>query len=98
MSVQNNPAATEAAHSPGDGGPFFHVGDRKGHVGPHGEDLTGAQILERVGLDPEKYRLYNEHGGQVGDEIPLTSTVHVKPGDHFRAMLKGTDYSAGSRV
>ena len=73
----------------------FHVNtDHRGRVAPRGEDLTGREILSRVGLSAEKYELWTVVDGQAGEEIKPDDTRHVKPGDHFRATIRGTDYSS----
>jgi hypothetical protein len=75
-------------------GPFFHVNkDRKGQVEAGGEELTGSEILARVGLTAERYELFPVEGGRVGEAVGGDTRVRVKPGDHFRATLRGADYS-----
>jgi hypothetical protein len=87
---------SEAGPNPGEGGPFYHVNnDLKGHIEAHGEDLTGAEILSRVALDGARYELFNVEHGHATTKIKLTDIVHVKPGDHFRAVPIGADYSSG---
>ncbi len=71
----------------------YHVNDRTGRVDAHGEDLTGATILERVGLSAEKYELWTIVDNKAGVEIKPTETHHVEPGDRYRATIRGTDYS-----
>lgn len=81
-------------------GPFFHVNnDRKGQVEAHGEELTGGEILARVGLTTERYELFTVVQGRVGEAVSADTRVQVKPGSHFRATLRGADYSRedGSR-
>jgi len=73
----------------------YHINDRDGRVDAHGEDLTGAAILERVGLSAEKYELWTIVHNKAGVEIKPTDTHHVKPGDRYRATIRGTDYSRG---
>src|SRR5687768_8939015 len=73
--------------------PFF-VNDRKGRVAPRGEDLKGREILARAGLSAEKYELWTVVNGKTGAEIAPDQTHPVKPGDHFRATIRGTDYSS----
>lgn len=87
----------ETGPNPGQvGGPFYFVNnDLKGHVEPHGEDLKGAEILSRVGLSADRYELFTVKGGHADQKIEPTATVHVEPGDHFRAVPKGADYSSG---
>ena len=97
---------TEQEHAAGGGdddkavgqGVFLVNNDRKGRVDAHGENLSGAEILMRVGLSAERYELFTEVHGHIGDAIPLDKIVPVKPGEHFRATLKGADYSAPSSV
>jgi len=72
----------------------FHVNEREGRVKAHGEELTGSQILGRVGLSSDRYELFTVKGGQADKKIGPDEVVRVKPGDHFRATLKGTDYSS----
>ena len=75
-------------------GPFFHVNkDRKGQVEAQGEELTGREILARVGLSAERYELFPVEEGRVGEAVDPDNRVRVKPGDHFRATLRGADYS-----
>ncbi len=83
--------------APGTGGEgVYHVNnDRKGRVASRGEELTGAVILERVGLSSEKYELWTMVGNKAGAEIKATDVHHVEPGDHYRATIRGTDYSHG---
>lgn len=71
--------------------------DRKGRIDPHGEDLTGREILSRAGLSAEKYELWTVVAGKTGQEIKPEQTHRVKPGDHFRATIRGTDYSSLDR-
>lgn len=71
----------------------YTVNDRKGLVGVHGEELPGKEILSRVGLSFEKYELFTVVDGKTGDEIKPDQVHRVKPGDHFRATIRGTDYS-----
>lgn len=80
-------------HDDGHGQGVYHVNDRTGRVDAHGEDLTGAIILERVGLSAEKYELWTIVHGKAGVEIKPTDTHHVKPGDRYRGTIRGTDYS-----
>lgn len=76
---------------PGQG--VFHVNEREGRVEAHGEELSAKEILERVGLGADRYELFNVVHGKAGDVIQPDARVTVKPGDHFRATLRGTDYS-----
>jgi hypothetical protein len=71
----------------------FHVNERKGRVNALGEDLLGKEILDRVHLSFEKYELFPVEHGKAGPEIPPDATHRVKPGDHFRATIRNTDYS-----
>lgn len=71
----------------------FHVNDREGRVSAHGEELNGVTILSRVGLTAERYELFTVKNGHADKPVGPHQNVHVKPGDHFRATLKGTDYS-----
>lgn len=71
----------------------FHVNERKGRVNAHGEDLLGREILERVELSAERYELFVVEHGKTGAEIPPDVSHRVKPGDHFRATIRNTDYS-----
>ncbi len=97
--MSNEVKEARPTHGSGDekatGQGVFHVNDREGRVDAHGEELTGAEILNRVGLNSDRYQLFPLEKGKVGDEIKPTDSVTVKPGDHFRATLKGTDYSRG---
>jgi len=78
----------------GETGPFFHVNkDRKGQVEADGEDLSGREILTRVGLTVERYELFTVDQGRAGEEVGPETRVRVKPGAHFRATLRGADYS-----
>lgn len=72
----------------------FHVGNRSGRVNPHGENLTGREILSRVGLSSEKYELWTVVEGRTGVEIKPDEVHRVEPGDHYRATIRGTDYSS----
>ena len=83
---------THDEHEVGQG--VFHVNDREGRVNAHGEELSGSEILNRVGLSSDRYELFTVKGGQADKPIKLNEVVPVKPGDHFRATLRGTDYSA----
>jgi hypothetical protein len=92
----------EGAVSDHDGGrptkqAVYHVGNREGRVDPHGEDLNGREILARVGLSVEKYELWTVVHGRTGEEIKPDQVHHVKPGDHYRATIRGTDYSSPDR-
>jgi hypothetical protein len=78
-------------HERGDG--VYHVNDRAGRVDSRGEELTGATILERTELSAEKYELWTIVDNKAGVEIKPTDTHHVKPGDRYRATIRGTDYS-----
>lgn len=69
--------------------------DRRGHVDPHGEHLPGKEILARVGLDVQKYELFPVHGNQLGSEIAPEQIVLVKPGERYRATIRGADFSLG---
>jgi hypothetical protein len=71
----------------------FHVNERKGKVNPRGEELKGSEILARVGLSADKYELWTVENGKTGVEIGHDQIHQVKPGDHFRATIRGTDYS-----
>ena len=83
-------------HDVGQG--VFHVNEREGRVSARGEELTGSEILSRVGLTSERYELFTVKGGQADKLIGPNDVVRVKPGDHFRATLRGTDYSAPAGV
>ncbi len=72
----------------------FHVNEREGKVAPRGEDLTGREILARAGLSADKYELWTVVHGKSGAEIGPDQKHRVKPGDHFRATIRGTDYSS----
>ncbi len=72
----------------------FHVNDRQGHVNARGEDVTGSEILRRVELTSERYELFTVKGGHADKRIGPDEVVRVNPGDHFRATLRGTDYSS----
>jgi hypothetical protein len=76
----------------GDG--VFFVNERQARVAAHGEVLTGREILSRVGLSADKYELFEQIGGKAGPEILPDAKRTMKPGDHFRATIRGTDYSA----
>ncbi len=82
---------THDSHEVGQG--VFHVNDREGRVSARGEELTGSEILNRVGLASDRYELFTVKGGQADKPIGISEVVPVKPGDHFRATLRGTDYS-----
>ena len=71
----------------------FHVNERHGRVNAHGEDLLGREILERVDLSSDRYELFTVEKGKTGPEILPDATYHVKPGSHFRATIRNTDYS-----
>lgn len=73
---------------------FFHVNERKAKVDPGGEDLMGREILARTGLSADKYELWTVVHGKTGAEIGPDQKQRVKPGDHFRATIRGTDYSS----
>ena len=85
---------TDVGHGAGQG--VYHVNDRQGRVAAGGEELTGAVILERTGLSAEKYELWTVVKGKADREIKPTDVDHVKPGAHYRATIRGTDYSAGN--
>lgn len=73
----------------------YHVNNREGRVAaPHGENLKGREILHRAGLSAEKYELFTIVHGKTGPEIGPDETHHVKPGDHYRATIRGTDFSS----
>jgi hypothetical protein len=55
-------------------------------------------ILERAGLKADKYELWTLVDNKTGVEIKPTATHHVKPGDHYRATIRGTDYSSPRTV
>ncbi len=91
-SGQPDAGKPDAPGSRGEG--VFHVNnDREGRVASRGEELTGTAILERVGLSSDKYELWTMVGNKTGTEIKATDVHHVKPGNHFRATIRGTDYS-----
>ncbi len=92
----NEGGNAETEHRGGDG--VFFVNERKGSVAAHGEDLFGREILARVGLSAEKYELFELINGKAGPEIPPDAKHMVKPGDHFRATIRGTDYSVSMRA
>lgn len=92
--VTSDAAKDKGGHGGGGEG-VYHVNARQGRVASRGEELTGAVILERVGLSPDKYELWTEVNGKAGVEIKPIDVHHVKPGDHFRATIRGTDYSSG---
>jgi hypothetical protein len=81
-------------HEDGTATAVYHVNRREGRVNPHGEELTGKEILSRVGLSADKYELFTVVDGKTGPEIKPDQTDHVKPGEHFRATIRGTDYSS----
>ncbi len=84
----------------GHSGGAYHVNTAQGRVAPHGEELTGAEILARAGFNHQKYELWTiSDAGTTGLEILPDQTHHVKPGDHYRATIRRTDYShpGGSR-
>ena len=76
----------------------FHVNDREGRVDAHGEDLAGSEILRRVELTSDRYELFTVNGGHADKRVEPDEVVRVKPGDHFRATLRGTDYSSPAGV
>jgi len=75
----------------------YHVNNRDGRVAARGEDLAGREILARAGFSAEKYELFELTDGKAGPEIPPDDVHHVKPGQHYRATIRGTDYSAPDR-
>jgi hypothetical protein len=79
---------------PGEG--VFFVNERQGRVAAHGEVLKGREILSRVGLSADKYELFEQIDGKAGPEILPDADHAVKPGEHFRATIRGTDYSVAS--
>jgi hypothetical protein len=79
---------------PGEG--VFFVNERQGRVVAHGEVLKGREILSRVGLSADKYELFEQIDGKAGPEILPDADHAVKPGEHFRATIRGTDYSVAS--
>lgn len=81
-----------AGHSVGEA--VFFVNERQGRVAARGETLTGREILGRVGLSADKYELFEQIDGKAGPEILPDADHAVKPGEHFRATIRGTDYSA----
>ncbi|MBL0937888.1 MAG: hypothetical protein IBJ03_03275 [Gemmatimonadaceae bacterium] len=98
--TSNMEGGTEGAKDPGaDGTPpgrgVYHVNERNGRVDAHGEELLGREILSRVGLSTDKYELWTEVAGKTGESIEPNERHFTKPGDHFRATIRGTDYSNG---
>ncbi len=55
------------------------------------ETLTGQQILNKAGRDPNQYDLFLVHGVQ-SDQIQLNQSVQIKDGLHFNAILKSVPY------
>lgn len=55
------------------------------------DDLTGKQILEKAGFDPNQYDLFLVHG-QTGQKIEQDQHVEIKNGMHFNAILKSVPY------
>jgi hypothetical protein len=53
--------------------------------------LTGRQILERAGYDPNQYDLFLVHG-QTNQKIGLDEPVHIENGLHFNAILRNVPY------
>jgi hypothetical protein len=72
----------------------YHVNQEKARVAAHdGEELPGREILRRAGFSYEKYELFTVEHGKTGREIKPDEVHQVKPGDHYRATIRGTDYS-----
>ena len=44
-------------------------------------------------LAVERYELFTVEEGHVGEAVDPDTRVRVKPGMHFRATLRGADYS-----
>ncbi len=55
------------------------------------ETLTGTQILQRAGYDPNQYDLFLVHG-QKDDLIGPDQSVKIENGLHFNAILKNVPY------
>jgi hypothetical protein len=55
------------------------------------DSLTGRQILEKAGFDPNQYDLFLVHG-QNSQKIEPDQSVEIKNGLHFNAILKSVPY------
>lgn len=55
------------------------------------DDLTGKQILEKAGFDPNQYDLFLVHG-QTGQKIEPDQRLEIKNGMHFNAILRNVPY------
>jgi multiubiquitin len=55
------------------------------------ESLTGTQILQLAGYDPNQYDLFLMHG-QKDELIGPTQSVHIEDGLHFNAILRNVPY------
>lgn len=51
------------------------------------DSLTGRQILEKAGINPNEYDLY-----LVNQKIELDQTVDIKNGLHFNAIIRNVQY------
>ena len=55
------------------------------------DKLTGQEILQKAGLDPNQYDLFLVRG-QTGEKIESGQYVDIKNGLHFNAILKSVPY------
>ncbi len=55
------------------------------------DSLTGRQILEKAGFDPNQYDLFLIHG-QNSQKIEPDQSVKIENGLHFNAILKSVPY------
>ncbi len=53
--------------------------------------LTGKQILEKAGINPNEFDLYLVQG-QNSQKIELNQTVDIKNGLHFNAIVRSAPY------
>jgi hypothetical protein len=55
------------------------------------DKLTGSQILQLAGYDPNQYDLFLVHG-QKSEQIAPDQSVEIKDGMHFNAIPKNVPY------
>lgn len=55
------------------------------------DKLTGKQILEKAGINPNEYDLYLVHG-QKSQKIELDQVVDIQNGLHFNAIVRSAPY------
>lgn len=55
------------------------------------DKLTGKQILEKAGINPNEYDLYLVHG-QKSQKIEPDQIVDISNGLHFNAIVRSAPY------